>query len=383
MGYQGTRSRDCAMTISFILVPLTSLLVFLRARRLKLTGIAPLTSLRAFAAVIVFALHFTEGYRNEHPGFLSGFIHSGFEGVNIFFVLSGFLLTLVMLRDLKMHEFDVRRYFVRRAARIYPLYYALLFIVYLIVPSRTRWQDWLLIQGFFPSAIFSGITTAWTLTVEECFYVLLPLVVWSCVKFRWPIALTVWSIGLLVIGIIVTGLNIPDVLGSPEYAWSISIFGRFPIFAVGIACAFLYQHRKQWPIALLVGSAAILFAVMCGTALEVSTPQYRLSDLLTALAVGGIVLGLASENRLTRFLGNRYFVYLGMISYALYLIQLTPLMAWVRDLVHSVPDLAMAYAIATLFSMAFYDLVERPARIFILKHFSQVGSKQRLLLPVK
>ena len=93
--------------------------------------------------------------------------------------------------------------------------------------------------------------------------------------------------------------------------------------------------------------------------------------MVVGLAACGVVLGLTSDNRLTRFLGNRYFVYLGLISYALYLIHLSPLMIWIPSLVHSVPDLITAYAVATLLSMACYEFVERPARVAILRRFGQ------------
>jgi len=360
------------------LIPIIAAIVLVvwRARQLEPQGIAPLTSLRAFAAAMVFALHFSENYRADHPdNILTYFLSGGYEGVSVFFVLSGFLLTLAMLRDLKASAFNLRQYFVRRAARIYPLYYALLAATFLLAPQTVHWQHVLMIQGFFPETVLEGIPTSWTLTVEECFYVLLPIIIWTCLKAPWHEAVTLvgWGVSLFLIGLLLIELRIPGFLISVQYTWILTIFGRFPIFAVGIICAFLYKQHKQWPLALLICFTLLFFAAVYETtSVENTRPNFRLAeDMVIGLAAGGMILGLASDNWLTRFLGNRYFVYLGLISYALYLLQLTPLMAWIPNLVHSLPDLIAAYAVATLLSMACYEFVERPARVAILRRFGQ------------
>ena len=368
--------------MAYLFIAISIVILYWRAHTFRPQGIASLTSLRAFAAAIVFAVHFNKQYLLEYPGLLSKLTRGGIEGVNVFFVLSGFLLTVTLARDLKSGSFSVRQYFIRRVARIYPLYFALLFGVFLFAPDSVHPQNLFLLQGFYPSIVFSGIPTAWTLSVEECFYALLPIVLVSCLKLKPRIALPLWSAILLTAGLLVVALQIPFVLGSAQFAFALSIFGRFPIFAAGIACAFLYERKKQYSAALLIGSSALLFVIMWATAFEEYAPPFRITDYTAALAVGGIVLGLASDNRLTRFLGNRYFAYLGAISYALYLLQLTPMLSWLVPLTHSLPDLVAAYAIVTLCAMVCYELIERPARAYILQ---RVGRKtpESVVLPVQ
>lgn len=350
-----------------VAIPLAIIAVFLRARHFQPSGIAPLTSLRALAAAMVFFLHYSEQYRADHTHeLLSVFLRGGYEGVSVFFVLSGFLLTLSIRKELAAHTFNIRRYTLRRAARIYPLYYALLAMTAVLAPQMIHWQNIVLVQGYFPSVVFSGIPPAWTLTVEETFYLLLPLVIWLCAKVGKSNGIVLSCLTLIGLGFGLLALHVPDFLGTPLFLWSHTIFGRFPIFAIGIACAFFYEQRKHWPRALLGVSAVMFVAATCWSAVENERPNFRAADLFVGMAAGGLILGLASDNKLVRLFGNRYFAYLGVVSYALYLVQLTPLIALLMPLVHNLPDVLAVYAVATLFAMACYELIERPARTFIL-----------------
>ena len=368
--------------MAYLFIAISIVILYWRAHTFRPQGIASLTSLRAFAAAIVFFLHYSDYYRADHPGVLSTLLRGGYEGVSVFFVLSGFLLTTSLLRDLKTASFDLWRYFIRRAARIYPLYFALLCMVYVVSPYFVHWQSLFLLQGFFPSVVFTGIPPAWTLTVEESFYFLLPAVILLCLKIGKSSGLALACLALMALGFALLALNLPDLIGSVQFMWSHTIFGRFPVFAIGIACAFLYERRKQYPIALLVVSAPLFVLFTCLSAVESEHPDFRLADMFVALAAGAIVLGLASDHRLTRFIGNRYFAYIGVISYALYLVQLTPFIGWLVPLTHSLPDLVAAYAIVTLCAMACYELIERPARAYILQRVGRRTPKS-VVLPIK
>src|SRR5713101_1249714 len=105
---------------------------------------AALTSLRFLAALLVFVFHF-----QPRRGGLKVVIGQGHVGVGIFFVLSGFLITLRYFPDRARGEFRMGEYFLRRAARSLPL--------------------------FGESLHLFAIPTSWSLTVEECFYALAPL----------------------------------------------------------------------------------------------------------------------------------------------------------------------------------------------------------------
>ena len=113
----------------------------------------------------------------------------GWLGVNLFFVLSGFLITGILL-DSRAQKHYFRRFYVRRALRILPAFYALLLIL-LFIPSQSR--AYLLLSFFYLSNLASPLgipmtyTMLWSLAVEEHFY------------FVWPVAVRVLSSRILMV----------------------------------------------------------------------------------------------------------------------------------------------------------------------------------------
>jgi peptidoglycan/LPS O-acetylase OafA/YrhL len=115
--------------------------------------------------------------------------HFGWAGVDLFFVLSGFLIGGLVFQELKAHgSFDARRFWLRRALRIYPAYIAYLvwFVLWanylaavrppdqsLAKATRSLWPNLLHLQNY----LGSPVSHTWSLAVEEHFYLLLPLVV--------------------------------------------------------------------------------------------------------------------------------------------------------------------------------------------------------------
>src|SRR5579871_5062554 len=99
----------------------------------------------------------------------------------MFFVLSGFVLTLRYSDDVLKSDFHWRLYIQRRVARIYPIYFFILAGVALMhVPINL--SNVTLTQGFFTRLQQTGNIASWSLTVEECFYLLLPFVLWIIVR---------------------------------------------------------------------------------------------------------------------------------------------------------------------------------------------------------
>src|SRR2546428_7022138 len=137
---------------------------------------AALTSLRFLAALLVFVFHF-----QPRSGGLDVVIGQGHVGVGIFFVLSGFLITLRYFPDQARGKFRVGEYFLRRAARILPLYYTVFILSQYLANGGLSFADrvpeWTLTQALFGESLhLFVIPTSWSLTVEECFYALAPLV---------------------------------------------------------------------------------------------------------------------------------------------------------------------------------------------------------------
>jgi peptidoglycan/LPS O-acetylase OafA/YrhL len=134
-----------------------------------------LTGLRALAALLVFLSHYGMWTTGTDFGFRQGMV-----GVAIFFTLSGYLITRTYLPRF-LRAFPYLPYWRSRFARIYPAYLSLLLLVYLLqgnlpsIPLRQALLNITLLQGYFFPEIWTGLNPiAWSLTVEETFYLLAP-----------------------------------------------------------------------------------------------------------------------------------------------------------------------------------------------------------------
>jgi peptidoglycan/LPS O-acetylase OafA/YrhL len=145
--------------------------------------IPALDGLRGLAILLVIVFHFTVTDRGA-DGVRRVVLHAtsaGWIGVDLFFVLSGFLITSILL-DAKGTEGYFRNFYMRRVLRIFPLYYGTLFVAFVLVPLihpvavRNQWALWAYLANFFPPR-GSAFIHFWSLAVEEQFYLVWPAVV--------------------------------------------------------------------------------------------------------------------------------------------------------------------------------------------------------------
>lgn len=150
------------------------------AARHRLPG---LDGLRAFAVVWVMLLH--AGYAVVYPAWLGGFAGRGVHGVTLFFVLSGFLITWLLLEEEQRRgRFSLPDFYVRRAFRILPpvlLFLGGLMVLSAFMPLGIGVLDWLGCLFFFRNLTGDSYYTAhfWSLAIEEQFYLLWPLLLFG------------------------------------------------------------------------------------------------------------------------------------------------------------------------------------------------------------
>ncbi len=358
-----------------------------------------LTALRGVAALLVFLYHFPVRGLGRIPDLVQ---REGHVGVTVFFVLSGFLITARYYPDLERGTLRLGDYFVRRVARIVPLYFVVLTLTHVLsagrVPlDRTRIPEWTLTQGLFdPTPESLTVPTSWSLTVEECYYATAPVLFIVILAARrrlgrfagavlalLGIAVAVHLAGsALVAGAARAGLGHLRFLADEHLLRSYTIFGRFAEFALGGAAGLLFLsgrveavwRRPRGPLfgtALTLCGGALLFVGLAGMAGDGGDADavWRW-NLVVAAASSVVVLGLTCPSALpTRTLSIAPAVYLGRLSYALYLIQLTPLgkgllfpILPANDLLHVV----LLYAGMTAVSALLFELVEEPVRRTIL-----------------
>ena len=160
--------------------------------------IPALDAIRGLAILIVTAFRFHEGPADNTAigGAVFKLLRQGEHGVDLFFVLSGFLITGI-LYDAKGSQRYFRNFYIRRTLRIFPLYYGVLFLTLVVLPLLVplaaslfavadRHQAWLWLYGsnFLLAQkeawFLDGFTHFWSLAVEEHFYLVWPLVIFFC-----------------------------------------------------------------------------------------------------------------------------------------------------------------------------------------------------------
>ena len=272
-----------------------------------------LDGVRALAALMVIFFHMGQmGIPVPGP---SSF---GETGVDLFFVLSGFLITGILLRSPTRDWGEVRNFYVRRLLRIFPLYYGYLAVASLL-GTTIAWWYWGYLQNI-PIALgapMGNIGHFWSLAVEEQFYLVWPFVVMFMPRKHLQPALWCTLIGTVLCRIIL--------VRSGHVAVYYLTLTRLDGLAAG---ALLALHQARGTLArarpLLIGLCAVCVALIGwegvrfhGAGLPlVQVTKFSLFAGLYGSAVG--LLLIARRNFVTVLLASRPMRWLGRISYGLY-----------------------------------------------------------------
>ena len=361
--------------------------------------IAGLDGIRAVAALLVLLYHYwaTAGHA-DLPAPLRLVISNGGVGVDIFFVISGFILFLPWARaGWTGGRIDRRRYFQNRLFRIMPAFwFNMLVVVIAAYPAYLLTVGGLgriavygtFLAGFAPPSIAPALLlngVAWTLCIEVCFYLALPLVARFFVRDRWWVALPVTLVVTTLLKLVLIARYGDSSLVITSFR---TIVGTFNEFAVGMAVAAIWAKLEHRQIELrrgvglactLVGIAGVwtmMFwgqqiigreAYVHGTGPLGWIPLLTMFPLVAAFA-GVALFGICYQtNVVTRFLSLRPIVWLGVISYGIYLWHL-PLGQWLtRSMSPEISPLhkmtillVVGTALTLIWSVISYRFVEMP-----------------------
>jgi peptidoglycan/LPS O-acetylase OafA/YrhL len=311
-----------------------------------------------------------------HAGF--ELFSGGFVGVDVFFVISGYLITTILIEDIENKRFSIVNFYERRARRILP---ALFFVMLVCIPFAWMWmlpsqmkdfsQSLIAVSLFASNILFwrkSGYFAAaaeekpllhtWSLAVEEQYYVLFPIfliLAWRFGKNRvfWMIVVMA-AISLLLSEWGWRNKSTANFYLAPTRAWE--------LFAGSIA-AFIVQKRGVQKNNLLsvIGLSAIIFSIFF---YDETTPFPSVYALVPVLGVVLLVLYADKETLAARLLSTKGFVGIGLISYSAYLWH-QPLFSFarIRSLEHpSLILMSALSAISILLAYVSWRYIEKPFR---------------------
>lgn len=235
----------------------------------------------------------------------------------------------------------------------------------------------LLLKGYFADFLFSGIAQAWTLTVEETFYLAAPLLALAWHRVRWP--LLVWPAAIIAIGIFVQlllGDFVPfGFMGDVKFMFNFTFFGRCFEFLIGMALAYNLRYQVKFKYITLFGMMSVILALLALTLIgneNMTGDNFPLGIAINnfALPLFGIVplyYGLVHENTwLRKLLSGRLFSILGESSYVFYLIHIGIFQLAVSSLGLSIyANLAILY----LAAICGYYFFEQPVKVFLRRRF--------------
>lgn len=285
-----------------------------------------LDSLRGIAVLLVLLAHYLS---QQHV--VNRLLPNGFIGVTLFFVLSGFLITGILLTKART-LYSIKNFYIRRSLRIFPAYY-LLMIIAVILPSihffnEGGWWHLLYLSNFYfyiYNEFKGALGILWSLSVEEQFYLF------------WP-ALIIFTkqrnmILLFITGMILAFLFRLFITTETNYWGRFLLPGSLDSFCTGALIAYCFKTRNKIYYTFYKYRPFII-AVSCiiFTLIHIDPPQYHQGSgivmgyyfLLLSLVLGVVVWLCADGIKfkpLQVVLENKLLLFIGKISYGIYLFQ--------------------------------------------------------------
>lgn len=304
-----------------------------------------LNGLRFWAATLVI-LHHVEQFKlwQHMPNlFTNNFFEAiGHQGVSLFFVLSGFLITYLLLAEYeKTHHIAIKNFYIRRILRIWPLYFLIMIIGLFILPHFinispvTKLHEHftlkiLLFMFMLPNVLrvmespIVGANQAWSVGVEEQFYIMWPLLVRTFRKVLLKFLIIFISLKFAITVIMALSLDymLPQDFQYMAYLRTIQRFwDLFQIeqMSFGAIGAYVLFYKKEKLLKMIYHPASQIFMVL-GIAF-ILTVKFKFigQTLFDALLFTILILNVSTNEKFFLKLENRFYTYLGNISYGIYM----------------------------------------------------------------
>ena len=304
----------------------------------------------------------------------------GYLGVDIFFVISGYIITKIIIKEFNENKFNLKYFFYRRVRRIFPVliivsFVTLIFGWYIMVPTSFIQLSESIISSLFFSSNFyfnysdqiygndNGLIKpflhTWSLSIEEQFYIVFPFVLIFCLKRK--------SFNLINIILIFSFLSTFTYLLVPKENFYF-IYSRAWELLLGTFICINEERIKK--IKLIENNLGILkilsiiFLFFCMMLFNHKTPHPSYLTLLPVFFISILMIEDNDKKLVDKFLSIRLIVFVGLISYSLYLWHY-PIFAFARITEFATGDILKKFLILILIitlSSLSYFLIEKPIR---------------------
>lgn len=280
---------------------------------------------------------------------LAHWIHSSFTytfamGVIVFFVLSGYLITRILLvtKDKYPNEVPLRlfkTFYIRRSLRIFPIYFiTILFFYALNLPDVKENIVWLLtftanIKFFIDNSFYGGIGHLWSLSVEEQFYIFYPFLIFG-IRKKYLLPSLIFMVFLGVISRLFLYASDSGLVSQATFTLSAfdslalgGILAYLELYHKNLLLKFVTEYKKFWVGILILFLLCYAFYGYGLNKLNDFFGAYNLIlgrlliSLLTFYLIANIVLNLLNQN-IKQYFENKHVIFLGKISYGMYFYHL-------------------------------------------------------------
>jgi peptidoglycan/LPS O-acetylase OafA/YrhL len=341
-----------------------------------------LDGLRALAVIAVV-------WHHAHPGY-AGFplSHNGFLGVDMFFVLSGFLITTLLLQEERSTgAISLTAFYVRRSLRIFPLYYAVLLLMAVFFSTSTKSSNASVFLQELPwhasylsnwVSLKSMMAITWSLSTEEQFYLVWPpLFAWLGARAVWPL------LGFLAVN---QGLNFglfDDFLGRNGFSvQSLPLLQiTFTPILLGVILAFgmqtaLFQRLKVRMPSWVLPAIAIVTLLIANIEGDLRGWPRLMFHVSVAALIALVVI--SPKSMVVRALEWKPLAHIGIVSYGVYLFHML-----VLHMVNRVVDVTMLNYPLVIFISAMVFCVGLATISYKLFELPLMGFKGHILRFVK
>lgn len=331
-------------------------------------------TLRAVAVLSVVVFHFERAWL---PG--------GFLGVDIFFVISGFLITSIIHREMKDGTFSFKSFYIRRIKRILPAFFAVVFVTLLVAAFFYSPDDYKFLgrsafasvlfaanlyfargQGYFdPAQEEKPLLHIWSLSVEEQYYFLFPLLCLWLVKQGWRRQF----VCLAVLIVASAGAALLPAFGLDKYYLPHLRAGEMLIGSLAAVWMQYCRLKNSFPAERFAAPASLVSAVVLTACLVFYRPEMPffpgVAALLPCFAAAALIYFNGFDHRFKKLFALKWVVFVGLSSYSLYLWH-WPVLAFARFWLGE-PELPLTWMlplalVVVSLSLLSYYLVEQPCR---------------------